>query len=75
MIEYDDEVYVFKYDKMFKSKIKSMYSIDQESNNGPRVYIVDLIDSDKKIFDTVGLYRNDFFTKKDLRKLKIKRLI
>jgi len=70
MIKVGDIVYVFKFNKKFKTKIESVHTYTDDS----KLYIVDL-DYGNYPYGKFGFHREDIFTKKDLRKLKLEKLI
>jgi len=69
MIKKDDIVYIFKFNKKIKTKIDSIYEYDDDIF----LYIADL--KTNFPYGSFGFYREEIFTKKDLRKLKMKILI
>jgi len=83
MIKLDDIVYVFKFNKIIETSIVSIIETSIESiietknfNDNELLYIVELNDPETNFpYGLFGLYRNEIFTKKDLRKQKMKRLI
>jgi len=64
----DEIVYIFKFNKLFRTKIENIINISDK-----KIYIVSLTNRYYH-YGTFGLYREDFYTKKELRLIKINRL-